>query len=235
MEQALKTFGINLEYRSKSKNGSGSFGPLPSVTSYDPTFAILEFQIRFDNAKAKNMFIKLNSTEAEIPGTSTTNPGIFEAFLDVPLSFVIEDQKVQDLFINVANVISGNTKNITISEVDQNKLIEEIVKLNGQNNPIFSDPQYQGALIIQYYLGDTTNDKTHWKDLKTFKQDLASSSTDQTSNKVWFRFNVKQEFSNKFSVSDKAYLLHSPDAVSYTHLTLPTTTPQCRSRWSPYH
>ena len=23
--------------------------------------------------------------------------------------------------------------------------------------------------------------------------------------------------------------------VSYTHLTLPTTTPQCRSRWSPSH
>ena len=25
------------------------------------------------------------------------------------------------------------------------------------------------------------------------------------------------------------------DAVSYTHLTLPTTEPVCRSRWSPYH
>ena len=24
-------------------------------------------------------------------------------------------------------------------------------------------------------------------------------------------------------------------AVSYTHLTLPTTRHQCRSRWSPYH
>ena len=23
--------------------------------------------------------------------------------------------------------------------------------------------------------------------------------------------------------------------VSYTHLTLPTTLPRCRSRWSPYH
>ena len=23
--------------------------------------------------------------------------------------------------------------------------------------------------------------------------------------------------------------------VSYTHLTLPTTIPSCRSRWSPYH
>ena len=24
-------------------------------------------------------------------------------------------------------------------------------------------------------------------------------------------------------------------AVSYTHLTLPTTARRCRSRWSPYH
>ena len=24
-------------------------------------------------------------------------------------------------------------------------------------------------------------------------------------------------------------------AVSYTHLTLPTNNPWCRSRWSPYH
>ena len=24
-------------------------------------------------------------------------------------------------------------------------------------------------------------------------------------------------------------------AVSYTHLTLPTTSRRCRSRWSPYH
>ena len=25
------------------------------------------------------------------------------------------------------------------------------------------------------------------------------------------------------------------EAVSYTHLTLPTTSRRCRSRWSPYH
>ena len=25
------------------------------------------------------------------------------------------------------------------------------------------------------------------------------------------------------------------ESVSYTHLTLPTTRHQCRSRWSPYH
>ena len=29
--------------------------------------------------------------------------------------------------------------------------------------------------------------------------------------------------------------LHSIYAVSYTHLTLPTNSKMCRSRWSPYH
>ena len=29
--------------------------------------------------------------------------------------------------------------------------------------------------------------------------------------------------------------LEGLDAVSYTHLTLPTTLVKCRSRWSPYH
>ena len=28
---------------------------------------------------------------------------------------------------------------------------------------------------------------------------------------------------------------YSTRAVSYTHLTLPTTIIRCRSRWSPYH
>ena len=27
----------------------------------------------------------------------------------------------------------------------------------------------------------------------------------------------------------------APGAVSYTHLTLPTNSKMCRSRWSPYH
>ena len=27
----------------------------------------------------------------------------------------------------------------------------------------------------------------------------------------------------------------NPNTVSYTHLTLPTTSRRCRSRWSPYH
>ena len=32
-----------------------------------------------------------------------------------------------------------------------------------------------------------------------------------------------------------AQWVHNPVPVSYTHLTLPTTLHECRSRWSPYH
>ena len=32
-----------------------------------------------------------------------------------------------------------------------------------------------------------------------------------------------------------AFLGYALWAVSYTHLTLPTTLHECRSRWSPYH
>ena len=35
---------------------------------------------------------------------------------------------------------------------------------------------------------------------------------------------------NKFGATSTGYW-----AVSYTHLTLPTTLHECRSRWSPYH
>ena len=41
-------------------------------------------------------------------------------------------------------------------------------------------------------------------------------------------------------VQDRDYVVvgatpEGMEAVSYTHLTLPTNTVTCRSRWSPYH
>ena len=43
-------------------------------------------------------------------------------------------------------------------------------------------------------------------------------------------------FYSSFMVSKKVEIItRSYKAVSYTHLTLPTNTNACRSRWSPYH
>ena len=49
----------------------------------------------------------------------------------------------------------------------------------------------------------------------------------------------ERSFMNKF-MKKLAYFLDKQgyfllNTVSYTHLTLPTTRHQCRSRWSPYH
>ena len=43
--------------------------------------------------------------------------------------------------------------------------------------------------------------------------------------------------SEKAELEDKIAALQQEHhvAVSYTHLTLPTTLHECRSRWSPYH
>ena len=38
-----------------------------------------------------------------------------------------------------------------------------------------------------------------------------------------------------FVRSDRVVIGRDMRPVSYTHLTLPTSKPKCRSRWSPYH
>ena len=45
------------------------------------------------------------------------------------------------------------------------------------------------------------------------------------------------EYIDEDNISHHSLLgkLSREEAVSYTHLTLPTTLHECRSRWSPYH
>ena len=50
---------------------------------------------------------------------------------------------------------------------------------------------------------------------------------------------LTKEYGKGFSKSNlfnmRNLYLSYPISVSYTHLTLPTTLHECRSRWSPYH
>ena len=45
----------------------------------------------------------------------------------------------------------------------------------------------------------------------------------------------KEEMKLSLFADDMIVYMGNPIAVSYTHLTLPTTRTSCRSRWSPYH
>ena len=50
-------------------------------------------------------------------------------------------------------------------------------------------------------------------------------------------FTVKEHFERFLRSAEEIGLdlNYTIEAVSYTHLTLPTTLHECRSRWSPYH
>ena len=52
----------------------------------------------------------------------------------------------------------------------------------------------------------------------------------------WMEVRPKEAEKTSFVIYEKELMLkQNPKAVSYTHLTQPTSPPLCRSRWSPYH
>ena len=48
-------------------------------------------------------------------------------------------------------------------------------------------------------------------------------------------FEIVRDLNQREKVSFLLAEQNTMVAVSYTHLTLPTIIPECRSRWSPYH
>ena len=215
IESALKEFGVNIEWRIKNKTNDGAFGPLSGLTNqqYDPQIGRIQFQIRFDKDKAKNILVK---TKEQATPNSPTNPinDIFDVKLDVKLGIIIDPSLVNANFINVANVISGDTKNIEIDKNVETSLITAIKKANSDQANV---PEFNGApLIIQYYLGDESDRNINWKNLDQFKSDLAKETSDQRSNKVIFRFTLDQTQANAkdFNVDENTiYKLHDPAGV----------------------
>ena len=64
---------------------------------------------------------------------------------------------------------------------------------------------------------------SRWREAAEYRQ----------ANKSWLRHSQRIAM----LMLDKMDELHltQTEPVSYTHLTLPTTLHECRSRWSPYH
>ena len=214
IEAAFSQFGINIEWRVKTKNNNGTFSSLSGLTNqqYDPQIGRIQFQIRFDTDEAKNIFIKLKDQEPEHPGTTQINE-VYDVKLNVKLAILIDSNLVNSSFISLPNVISGDTKNIVIDAKLEQELIANIKKQNiAQSNA----PEFDNApLMVQYHLGDLTNKPT-WRNLNDFKTYLASEENDQSSNKVIFRFviDTNKANANDFAVDETTtHVLHNPDNV----------------------
>ena len=71
------------------------------------------------------------------------------------------------------------------------------------------------------------------KDIKDVKDGAQVMIPNDVSNQA--RALKLLESAGLIKLKDNFGLSGTTKAVSYTHLTLPTTLHECRSRWSPYH
>ena len=68
-----------------------------------------------------------------------------------------------------------------------------------------------------------------------FKEERWIKSPQAADIEVEFPAGAEGQKVINFCANNYLGLSSHPEAVSYTHLTLPTMLAQCRSRWWPYH
>ena len=85
---------------------------------------------------------------------------------------------------------------------------------------LYQDPHMAGRKFYLHYA-----DLTDSLNITSLLQEIAPDEI----------YNLAAQSHVKVSFEMPLYTSDVVGPVSYTHLTLPTTEPVCRSRWSPYH
>ena len=190
-EQRLKEVGVLIKVRIvNNPDTNKEWKSLDDLKQYNDTTLQLGLRFELDNQQADNIVLSVIS-DGDID--STTNQQSLPEFkmnIKAPATVTINSNHLTQ-FIN-GYQISGNTKNIQLDESAENKLIQAIFNDNiSVNNQVFQD--LQNRLFIEYYLGKdgATVSDDKWKIRSEFINDLEQTNTDQVTNEIWFRLNVK--------------------------------------------
>ena len=174
----FKQFGISIQYREVL---STSLGPedgwrdnLTELKQYDPNIGKVQIRFKFDQQKSKNIKLKI-SDKKTYHGKTEEKTEAFSLSLNIRLILNINKGIVDVTFINKQDVISGNTKYLSINEADETTMIQELINDNITNNPAFKD----AALFVKYKLDGSKDD---WKTRQEFIDALKAKNDDQTSN-----------------------------------------------------
>ena len=214
-ENKLDSFGILIEARPKVKGtNSESWTPIANVTKYDSNLLMLELRFKVKSPNGENIVLSVKQAEDVEVNTNENNLPTFEMSLKAPAKVVI-DNALLETFIK-QDIFSGNTKILNIvSKQPETDLIQAIIDENIKNNPVFAE--LNNRLEVQYYLGenDPNNQQNiNWQSAEGLKEFLANQSTDQTTNQIWFRLNVKESDDPNgqvFQVDQSAKILISED------------------------
>ena len=206
IESVLKSFGIIIQYRPLLKSNQNNpdqdwVDNLSDVNQYDETIGKFQIRFKFDNQKASNIKLKLESN-LTIDGTSNTPSKAFDVQLKITLKVKINNDFVFQGFISKPNVISGDTKILKIDQNLENSMVQNIKNENANNNIAFNNLN----LEVRYQLGDAQVGGK-WLTRNEFIESLASANNDQSTNKVVFKFTINQDQINDFSVDENFYTL----------------------------
>ena len=226
VSENLKNLNIITEYRELKNNAD------PNIASQWTTDPKLiqhfdkrgQFQIRFrlnNSGAGTNIQAVLDNDQIQGQTAATLanvqsklESNILTINLQTPLQIELE-QKDIDAFINHNGTISGNTKNLSISAAAEQGLINKILANNHNANPN-ANPQYPHAnLRIEYAIGLNPLQNS-WLEREAFMKALATSTSDQMSNQIQFRFTVinSNEQMPDFSVADAPFVLNRHTAIS---------------------
>ena len=214
-ENKLDSFGILIEARPKVKGtNSESWTPIANVNKYDSNLLMLELRFKIKSPNGKNIVLSVKQAEDVEVNTNENNLPTFEMSLKAPAKVVV-DNLLLDTFIK-KDIFRGNTKILNIvSNQPETDLIQAIIAENIKNNPVFAE--LNNRLEVQYYLGinDPNNQQNiNWQSAEGLKEFLANQSTDQITNQIWFRLNVKESDDPNgqvFQVDQSAKILISED------------------------
>ena len=204
----FKEFGISIQYREVLSSipdpDQGWKDNLTELKKYDPNIGKIQIRFKFDREKSKNIKLKTSDSRT-YDGRVDEKTGAFSLSLDIKLILNIKEEIVKNNFIDKEDVISGNTKYLLINQTYEKEMIKKLIQDNVTNNPEFS----KANLIVKYKLDQSQDD---WKTREEFINLLKSSSTDQTSNKVLFKFDVTN--SDNFSVDNSQRVLFNPEQIN---------------------
>ena len=192
-EQRLNDVGVLIEARivNNPDNNLNDWKPLKELKQYDDTTLQLALRFKIDRQKGSNIVLSvLNNGDVEGDGNNL-NSGEFKMNIKAPATVVVDEKLIQAF--TSQDSFRGNTKILEIIPNPEQELIQKIVDQNTATNAdVFKD--LKDRLEVQYYLGknnpDTITD-VEWRSAQELKDFLAQQNTDQNTNKIWFRLNVK--------------------------------------------
>ena len=192
VEAVLERLNLKVEYLADYSGAPVNWSDLStSINKFDPQKGIFKLRFVLEDDKAKNLKAKLNNQETlTIAGTKVSQPIIVN--LQVTKQIILDRNIIEQQFINVNNVIRGNTKNLVIDANVETQMIKAILTANDQISPGLKPPYTDANLKVFYAIGNNVANinANEWKTLNDFLTQLRNINQDQPSNQINFKFKV---------------------------------------------